>query len=274
MGGAHPDGDPDLQLYAAGPGDWYGCCIRGIGDINGDGIDDFAVAAERAKGFEEWGGTVSVYLGGQNLDPHPRAVLRGKGSNSKFGHVFTACDVNGDGHPDILVGAYGDGSDGPVRGSVTVFYGGPHMDETPDLQMIGPSKIGNFGTALVTIPGLGGPGVPGLIVGAPETQPGGQFLVYHFPRYAISSPSRTSHWTREGGALTWTGSEPADVEWAPLESGPWTKLASHAGGNAQNSLHVAVPSAAQGAFRLRLRPSDSRVPGQAMSAAITLDGTR
>ncbi len=274
LGGAHPDGDPDLQLYAAGPGDWYGCCIRGIGDVNGDGIDDYAVAAERAMGFEEWGGTVSVYLGGQNLDAHARYVLRGKGSNSKFGHVFTACDVNGDGHPDILVGAYGDGSDGPVRGSISVFYGGPQMDDTPDLHMVGPSKIGNFGTDLATIPGLGGPGVPGLVVGAPETQPGGQFLVYQFPRYAISNPVHAAHWPREGGSLTWTGPELADIEWAPAIEGPWAKLATRVGGKAQNSLHIALPDAARDSLRLRLRPSDSHVPGQAMSAPIMLDAGR
>lgn len=274
FGSAHPDSVADLTFYAAGAGDWFGGTIAKLGDLDGDGYDDFAIGAERAMAYESWGGTISIYMGGPTPSTKPRFVLKGKGSNSKFGHRITCGDVDGDGWPDVIAGAYGADDNGPWVGSVVVFRGGPAMDADPDQELVGNSKTGNFGIDLVYVPGLGGAGGRGLAVGAPDAQPGGELDVYAFARYAITRPHPNERW-RAGtaAALAWNGAERAEVEWAPAPGTAWRPLAHAAGGHALNTLRITVPAGAD-SLRVRLRPTDPKVRGEVVSPVVRVERGR
>jgi hypothetical protein len=76
----------------------FGACVRGAGDVNGDGYGDVVVGASGV-------GVAYVYLGGPGGLAATPAQLRVAGS-SQFGLSLSgAGDVNGDGFGDLLVGA-------------------------------------------------------------------------------------------------------------------------------------------------------------------------
>jgi serine/threonine-protein kinase len=274
FGGRPPHAQPDLTLYAAAAGNWFGSAIAPLGDLDGDGFDDFAVGAERAFGYEFWSGTVSIFFGGQHPESRPRLLLKGPFESSKFGHRVTGgLDVNGDGHPDVIVGAYGPGvsDDRAWTGAVYVYFGGPHMDDVADLRFGGNADGGNFGYDVASLP----PGTVGtfggILVGSPEARPGGGWDLVAFERYVFTRPHSRERW-RAGGSATvlWTGAARAELEWAGTSGGEWRTLAHAAGGHDSNALTVHVPAEARGGIRLRLRPTDPKLAGVAVSDSVLI----
>ena len=97
-------------------------------DADGDGLDDLIVGApgERLAGVGQ--GVVYVYsrLAEGGFSAEPTRVISGlTGSFNLFGSALARCDVNGDGLPDLAVGAPDGISADPYlvgRGYVSVFY--------------------------------------------------------------------------------------------------------------------------------------------------------
>jgi hypothetical protein len=87
-------------------GDWFGRSVGAAGDVNGDGYDDVIVGARNHDGNI---GRVYLFAGGPGgLDANPLLTLDGKEPNSWHGHaVGAAGDVDGDGHGEVIIGAYG-----------------------------------------------------------------------------------------------------------------------------------------------------------------------
>ncbi|MBI5439765.1 MAG: FG-GAP repeat protein [Deltaproteobacteria bacterium] len=96
--------NPSLLLEG---GDHFGFAVRNVGDVDGDGREDFAVGAIHGSGDGEdegsLSGAVTIFQGGGK-----GKVLRrvgGEGPLDKFGFCLAAGDFNGDGRREMSVGA-------------------------------------------------------------------------------------------------------------------------------------------------------------------------
>ncbi|XP_004621085.2 integrin alpha-IIb [Sorex araneus] len=102
-------GAPSLLLTGTQLYGRFGSAIAPLGDLNRDGYNDVAVGAP--YGGLSGRGQVLVYLGGsEGLSSRPSQVLDSPfPTGSAFGFSLRgAVDIDDNGYPDLLVGAYGD----------------------------------------------------------------------------------------------------------------------------------------------------------------------
>jgi hypothetical protein len=105
--------EADLHLTGEQPFDKSGTAVAGLGDVDGDGLPDFAIGAPRNDRGGKDAGSVyviessTIAAGGGSLSLSGAAgILSGSQLNSRFGTALVgAGDVNGDGKADLLVGA-------------------------------------------------------------------------------------------------------------------------------------------------------------------------
>ncbi|XP_004597441.4 integrin alpha-IIb [Ochotona princeps] len=106
--GPHLLGDPSLLLTGTELYGRFGSAIAPLGDLNRDGYNDVAVAAP--YGGPSGRGQVLVFLGqSEGLSSRPSQVLDSPfHMGSGFGFSLRgATDIDDNGYPDLLVGAYG-----------------------------------------------------------------------------------------------------------------------------------------------------------------------
>jgi hypothetical protein len=112
---------------------YFGASVACAGDVNVDGFDDIVVGAPYS-GLAQ--GTVSVFLGSATgLDTTPAWEESGDGADATFGiSVASAGDVDGNGAPDVLVGAwdYKIGKAGTGAFLYVSTAGGPGPDNDAD----------------------------------------------------------------------------------------------------------------------------------------------
>jgi hypothetical protein len=161
-GGAEMGGVPDHQILYAGEditqnetGTWFGNTMSAIGDVNDDGIDDFAISStdayagqERAQAGHE--GVVHVYFG-QDQDEEVsfgssdvilKTNLEDAQNNIQqwllgFSEIASG-DYNGDGVNDIAVKTYLHRNNNNFEGvpGIHIYNGGSNMDGEAD-HMVG-----------------------------------------------------------------------------------------------------------------------------------------
>jgi len=111
-------------------GDRLGAKLAGCGDLNQDGYSDFAVLAEEAgKVYIVLGGDSSSPLGAipanDGIDNVASVLIQGNSSWGFGSGLDCGEDLNGDGAPDILIGAENKAnSSGDETGAVYLFLGG------------------------------------------------------------------------------------------------------------------------------------------------------
>ena len=112
------DGSDGFVVNGIDSGDYSGRSVSGAGDINGDGVDDLIIGADRAdpngntsagESYVLFGG-VGVGGGGvielSDLDGSDGFVVNGIDSGDRAGRsVSGAGDINGDGVDDLIIGA-------------------------------------------------------------------------------------------------------------------------------------------------------------------------
>jgi len=105
-------------------GDEFGWYLANLGDINGDGYEDFAITAQDYPANGD-SGRVYIYFGDELRDLSVDMILDNPGGVKWFGQsVCGLPDVTGDGCDEFLVGAFGYG--------VFLYFGGVPPDNVPD----------------------------------------------------------------------------------------------------------------------------------------------
>lgn len=123
----------DLVLPPLETGNW--AAQTALGDFNGDGLQDLAVAQATHESSGE-NGRIHLFWGGPEFDSVPDLTIMRRGENTyeatQFGRVM-ACpgDLNADGYDDLFV-ASSDYDD-----TAWVYFGGSEMDSLPDVVIVG-----------------------------------------------------------------------------------------------------------------------------------------
>jgi hypothetical protein len=80
----------------------FGSRVCKLGDFNGDGYDDFAIAAPYFNGIYDWSGKIYIYFGGIEADTIADLIISGWRSWDQMGNEMKSGDYNGDGLGDLV----------------------------------------------------------------------------------------------------------------------------------------------------------------------------
>src|SRR5690606_31810908 len=126
--------------------------VAGVGDVDGDGVDDFALSDEQGTISESHRGVTYLIHGRDSFPPVvtlpynlagavelDRVVRLGAEDVNQTGRcVAPVGDYNGDGYPAFLSGAQGDASTAFfMPGRMHVVFGGPDLPPVLDLADLG-----------------------------------------------------------------------------------------------------------------------------------------
>lgn len=175
LGGSSLPAAPDATVGSTGQ--FYGSNLQALGDINGDGIDDFAA------GLPE----IQVFFGQDNTAPDfslsDVTLSVSPGLNESIALYplgMSSGDFNGDGFPDLAAkpGFFEDTQTGEGLDAIRVYHGGPDFDNTPEavfpipaspLDLRGTAGEGDFLTSstgeLTPLPDLDQDGSDELLLG-------------------------------------------------------------------------------------------------------------
>jgi FG-GAP repeat len=197
-------GTVGLRINGIDAGDESGR-VAGAGDVNSDGFDDFLIGAPDADGGEAY-----LIFGGPSI-PHPLDLGALNGTNGvRFDSAGTydnsgwavsgAGDVNGDGLPDFLIGAYGAWVGMQTAfGNTHLIYGSPSLthpfdlgslDGTDGVTFVGIDQGDMSGHSVSGAGDVNGDGFGDLLIGAPladwgsDDAAGESYLIYGAPSLA------------------------------------------------------------------------------------------
>jgi peroxiredoxin len=108
--------DAELTLTHGEAGSMYGVCLAWLGDLNGDGIDDFAVGAMNAQSQPERAGAVYIYYGRRDRKLAPHVVIFGARRDGRFGRSVSSLGSMG-----FLVSETGNSEKADKNGAVRLF---------------------------------------------------------------------------------------------------------------------------------------------------------
>ncbi|MBI4717255.1 MAG: FG-GAP repeat protein [Planctomycetes bacterium] len=161
--------------------DVFGAALAGLGDVNGDGYDDIVVGAYEAGGEYYYSGNGQAYV---FCGPDARRLWTWEGELGTSFLGFSVAgpgDVNLDGVPDVLVGAYGySGYPAYASGKAYVFSG---ATSEVIFARTGTGYLEGFGESVAGCGDVDADGRPDILIGAKlRPNPGvyaGRAYVFH-----------------------------------------------------------------------------------------------
>ncbi len=158
-------------------GDQLGMAAAGLGDLDGDGADDFAVGARYADIQTTDAGGVYVFFGGALAGSVSASSADGEfGSSSGSdlaGKNLAAGDVDGDGVTDLLVSSHYHDSNGSNNGTAWLLLGGSWSAWGPGGTLSGSAPVtfegdsnNDYLSSMSDIVDLDADGADELIIGA------------------------------------------------------------------------------------------------------------
>lgn len=171
------ESEPSWEAGGASPFGWFGAAIAPAGDVDGDGFDDVWLAAPGAQETRQREGShigeVHLFRGSADgLETSPSASLRDGVAWTRFGAAVSMVgDLDGDGLPEVAVGAPNAGDSGPAEGAVALISievsGDGDVLPVRRADILGPRPYARFGYALAPPADFNHDGVPDLVVGSP-----------------------------------------------------------------------------------------------------------
>jgi len=268
------DGSLLLLFTGGSPSARLGASVGGVGDVNGDGVDDLIVGVPGAGTNGTLSGEVRVHSGtdGALLHAVPGGVPFAQAGVSAGG----VGDLNQDGRADFAFGAPGAGG----TGAVSIVSG---LDGSVLALLVGDAAGDAFGASLDGAGDVNGDGVPDLVVGSPggdaAFSDAGSARVFSGADFSIL---HTFHGAAPGDALGSSVAGAGDLTadgFADLVLGtPWASVGAIGAGRVTvvgiDQLVVAAPTqVAQGtsvAFSLSTTPA---APGASYVLDVSLNGS-
>ncbi len=161
--------------------------LGGLGDINNDGYDDFAVGSHNYDNGAGTGadlGKVYVYHG-SSTSPVLAFEISNTENVAKFGQTLISCgDMNQDGYDDFMIGAPLADAGGINRGQTFLYFGSETTPGSPTI-FNGTQDNVNLGANLSNIGDFNGDSLNDIAMGLPNANGNGSaqgtFLVYFSP---------------------------------------------------------------------------------------------
>jgi hypothetical protein len=171
---SHASADAAAILGGVRSGDSCGQYVAGLGDVDADGYDDVAIGCPGAddSGAADAGATYVVLgplAGTTALSAASSAKLTGEGSNDRAAVVAAGGDLDGDGVPDVVIGAPNEDSGGGSAGAVYVVAlprSGTSSLSSADARILGEPST-SFGTSVTAVGDLDGDGTAEILAGGP-----------------------------------------------------------------------------------------------------------
>ena len=161
FGGASPNNVIDVTMTGEASSNYFGNSVSTAGDINDDGYDDVIIGAYGNSSFT---GRAYIFFGGAIMNDTVDVTISGESSGNYFGYsVANAGDVNGNGFPDLLAGAYTYSSN---TGRAYFYDYFMENEIVSDLTMAGETSGDKFGFSVSSAGDVNGDGYDDVIVGA------------------------------------------------------------------------------------------------------------